>query len=71
MSENTEDDNLGEARIEAAYGSGDGDEDISATVASAPQGQILEQVYRVLYEDKTPIAALDDLMRRDLKRETD
>ena len=46
MSENTEDDNLGEARIEAAYGSGDGDEDISATVASAPQGQILEQVYR-------------------------
>ena len=35
MSENTEDDNLGEARIEAAYGSGDGDEDISATVASA------------------------------------
>ena len=34
MSENTEDDNLGEARIEAAYGSGDGDEDISATVAS-------------------------------------
>ena len=35
------------------------------------EAPILEQVYRVLYEDKTPIAALDDLMRRDLKRETD
>jgi len=32
---------------------------------------ILEQVYRILYEDKHPMVALGDLMSRDLKRETD
>lgn len=35
------------------------------------EAPILEQVYRVLYEQKPPIAALDDLMRRELKREID
>lgn len=35
------------------------------------EAPILDQVYRVLYEDKPPIAALDDLMRRELKREID
>lgn len=37
---------LGETRIEAAYGSGDGDNTSTATVASAPKGQIFEQIYR-------------------------
>jgi hypothetical protein len=37
---------LGEARIEAAYGSGDGDDDSSATVARPMQGKIFEQIYR-------------------------
>ena len=32
---------------------------------------ILEQVYRILYEDKRPMEALSDLMSRDLKREND
>lgn len=35
------------------------------------EAPILDQVYRVLYEDKPPIAALDDLMCRELKREID
>tara|TARA_B100000519_G_C14258900_1_gene446538 strand:- start:6388 stop:6516 length:129 start_codon:yes stop_codon:yes gene_type:complete len=35
------------------------------------EAPILDQVYRVLYEDKPPTAALDDLMRRELKREMD
>ena len=35
------------------------------------EAPILDQVYRVLYEDKPPKAALDDLMHRELKREID
>ena len=33
------------------------------------EAPILEQVYRILYDDKSPKAALGDLMSRDLKRE--
>ena len=46
MSDTIEEGGLGEADIEAAYGSGDGDLDTSATVASTPKGQIFEQIYR-------------------------
>ena len=46
MNDIVEEGSLGEADIEAAYGSGDGDLDTSATVASAPKGQIFEQIYR-------------------------
>ncbi len=43
-------------------------ESLKAKEVDAP---ILEQVYRILYEDKLPMAALGDLMRRDLKHERD
>lgn len=35
------------------------------------EAPILEQVYRILYENKLPLEALVDLMSRDLKRESD
>lgn len=35
------------------------------------EAPILEQVYRILYENKRPMEALSDLMNRDLKRESD
>jgi len=46
MTESDDAATLGEARIEAAYGSGDGDDDTSATVARPMQGKIFEQIYR-------------------------
>ena len=41
---------------------------LSAKGIDAP---ILEQVYRILYDDKRPMDALSDLMSRDLKHEND
>ncbi len=38
-------------------------------VAKSIEAPILEQVYRICYEDKPPLQALGDLMSRDLKRE--
>jgi glycerol-3-phosphate dehydrogenase (NAD(P)+) len=35
------------------------------------EAPILEQVYRILYENKVPLEALSDLMNRDLKRESE
>ena len=35
------------------------------------EAPILEQVYRILYENKVPLEALNDLMNRDLKRESE
>ncbi len=37
--------------------------------AKGVEAPILDQVYEILYQDKSPIAALNDLMSRDLKSE--
>lgn len=39
--------------------------------ANGIEAPILEQVYRILYENKPPLVALSDLMSRNLKRERD